>query len=188
MAFHRNALQDLFKNPQPIAAQDLFDLIVGESALDQSASEIWRVGMIAQIGNEMWSGQFCSKLVAHLLRQLLEEILAKIKTDPDAVDSDQAYHVLDVIDITINRARFAIRTYENRIYPDDTTALTDDLDLLVADVALDAVKLSHVGVRNDERFARKTDNVLESLWIDVRKIDDDAEALTFPHDIAAEIR
>src|SRR5437899_10624330 len=120
MAFHRNALQDLFKNPQPIAAQDLFDLIVGESALDQSASEIWRVAMIAQIGNEMWSGQFCSKLVAHLLRQLLEEIRAKIKTDPDAVHSDQAYHLLDVIHITINRARFATRTYDDRSEPDDT--------------------------------------------------------------------
>src|SRR6266704_1902767 len=168
MAFHRNALQDLFKNPQPVAAQDLFDLIVGESALDQSASEIWRVGMIAQIGNEMWSGQFCSKLVAHLLRQLLEEILAKIKTNPDAVDSDQAYDVLDVIDVTIDRARVVIRAKENRVYPDNTAALPDDLDLLVADVALDVVKLSHVRVRNDQRFARKLDNVLESLWIDMR--------------------
>src|SRR5438094_6020935 len=129
----------------------------------------------------MRRGQLCGKVGSHALGHLLKEILAKIKTDPDAVDSDQAYHVLDVIDITINRARFGIRTNENRIYPDDTTALTDDLDLLVADVALDAVKLSHVGVRNDERFARKIDNVLESLWIDVRKIDDDAEALTFPH-------
>src|SRR6266571_5036302 len=146
MAFHRNALQDLFKNPQPIAAQDLFDLIVGESALDQSASEIWRVGMIAQIGNEMWSGQFCSKLVAHLLRQLLEEILAKIKTDPDAVDSDQAYHVLNMIHVTIDRAGFGIRANENRIHADNATALTDNLDLLVADVALDVVKLSDVGV------------------------------------------
>src|SRR6266567_464570 len=187
MAFHRNALQDLFKNPQPIAAQDLFDLIVGESSLDQSASEIWRVGMIAQIGNEMWSGQFCSKLIAHLLRQLLEEILAKIKTDPDAVDSDQAYHVLNVIHITIERAGFGIWTNENRIYPHNATALTDDLDLLVADVALDVVKLSHVRMRNDKWFARKTDNVLESFWIDVSQIDEDAKPLAFAHDVAAKI-
>ena len=133
-------------------------------------------------------GQLCRKVGSHLLRQLLKEILAKIKTDPDAVDSDETYHVLNVIHITIERARFRIWTNEDRIYPDNTTALTDDLDLLVADVALDVVKLSHVRVRNDERFARKIDNVLESFWIDVSQIDEDAEALAFAHDVAAKIR
>src|SRR5216684_9238700 len=107
----------------------------------------------------MRRGQLCRKLGSHLLRQLLKEILAKIKTDPDAVDSDQAYHVLDMIHVTIDRAGFGIRTNENRIYPHNTTALTDNLDLLVTDVALDVVKLSHVRVRNDKWFARKTDNV-----------------------------
>src|SRR6266446_4243282 len=102
----------------------------------------------------MRRGQLCSKLGPHLLRQLLEEILTKIKTDSDSVDSDQAYHVLEVIDITIERARFGIRTNEDRVYPDNTTAFTDDLDLLVAHVALDVVKLSCVRVRNDERFTR----------------------------------
>ena len=113
-------------------------------------------------------GQLCSKLSPHLHRHLLEEILAKIKTDPDSIHSDQAYHVLDVIDIMIDRAAFGFRTNENRVYANNTAALADDLDLLVADVALDVAKLSHVGVRNDERFARKLDNVLESLWIDMR--------------------
>src|SRR5262249_7679445 len=112
----------------------------------------------------------------------------EIKTDPDAVDSNQAYHVFDVIDITIKRARFGIRTNENRVYPDNTAALADDLDLLVADVALDVVKLSCIRVRNDKRFACKTDNVLESFWIDVGKIDEDAEPLAFAHDVAAKIR
>jgi len=84
----------------------------------------------------------------------LKKILAKIKTDPDTVDSDEIDHVLDMIDITIDRARFGILANENRIYPHNTTALTDNLDLRVADVALDVVKLSHVRVRNDEWFAR----------------------------------
>src|SRR6058998_3237380 len=110
-------------------------------------------------------GQLCSKLSPHLHRHLLEEILAKIKTDPDSIHSDQAYHVIDVM---IDRAAFGFRTNENRVYANNTAALADDLDLLVADVALDVAKLSHVGVRNDERFARKLDNVLESLWIDMR--------------------
>src|SRR5262245_28422125 len=133
-------------------------------------------------------GQLCRKLRLYLLRQLLEEILAEIKTDPDAVDSNQAYHVFDVIDITIKRARFGIRTNENSVYPDNTAALADDLDLRVADVALDVVKLSRIRVRNDERFARKIDNVLESFWIDVGKIDEDTKPLTFAHDIAAKVR
>src|ERR1041385_3856079 len=102
----------------------------------------------------MRRGQFCGELGPRLLRQLLEEIFAEIKTDPDAVDSNQAYHVFDVIDITIDRARCGIRTNENCVYPNNATALADDLNLLVADVALDVVKLSHVRVRHDERFAR----------------------------------
>src|SRR4029453_117087 len=116
----------------------------------------------------MRRGQLCGELGSHALRQLLKEIFAKIKTDPDAVDSGQAYHVLDMIDITIDCARLRIRTNENRIYADNAAAFSDHLDLLVADVALDVVKLSHVGVRNNERFARKIDNILESLWINMR--------------------
>src|SRR5207247_504962 len=61
------------------------------------------------------------------------------------------------------------------IYPDNATAFPDNRDLLVADVALDVVKLSYVRVRNDERFVRKIDNVLESFWIDVSQIDEDAK-------------
>src|SRR5215467_13487224 len=102
----------------------------------------------------MRRGQLCTKLSPHVLRQLLEEILAKIKTDPDAVDADQAYHVFDVIHITIERTHFAIPTNQDRVYPDDTAALADDLDLLVADVAFDVAKFSRVRVRHDEWFAR----------------------------------
>src|SRR5207249_457784 len=76
----------------------------------------------------------------------------------------------------------------NRIYPHNATALTDNLDLLVADVALDVVKLSHVRMRNDERFGGKIDNLLESFWIDMGKIDEDAKPLAFAHDVAAKIR
>src|SRR5207249_2162657 len=136
----------------------------------------------------MRRGQLCTKLGPHFLRQLLEEILAKITTDRDAVDSDQAYHVLNVIHITIERAGFGIWTNENRIYPHNATALTDNLDLLVADVALDVVKLSHVRMRNDERFGGKIDNLLESFWIDMSKINENAKALAFAHDVASKIR
>src|SRR5215469_6010471 len=102
----------------------------------------------------MRCGQFCGEVGSHALGHLLKEIFAKVKTDSDAVDADQAYHVLDVIQITIQSARFCIPTNKNRVYPNNTTTLTDDFDLLVADVAFDIVKLSRVRVRNDEWFAR----------------------------------
>ena len=55
-------LQQLFKNPRPVPSQDFFDLLVAESALDQSASEISRVGMISEIGNEMRGSEFGGEL------------------------------------------------------------------------------------------------------------------------------
>ena len=91
-------------------------------------------------------GQLCRKLGSHLLRQLLKEILAKIKTNPDAIDADDVYYVLDVIDIVIDRAVFGVPAHEDRIYADHTPALTNHPELLVADVALDVVKLPHVRV------------------------------------------
>ena len=46
MAFHRNALQNLLKDPQPVSAQDLFDLFVAKAAFDEFSSQISRVGMV----------------------------------------------------------------------------------------------------------------------------------------------
>ena len=40
------ALQNFFKNSQPIAAQDLFDLLVGKTALNEFAGQISRVRMV----------------------------------------------------------------------------------------------------------------------------------------------
>src|SRR5438094_8967487 len=102
----------------------------------------------------MRRGQLCGKVGSHALGHLLKKILAKIKTDPDAIDSDQAYHVLDVIDIPIQRAAFGIPANENCVYSNDTAALADDLDLLVADIAFDVVEFSRIRMRNDECFAR----------------------------------
>jgi hypothetical protein len=45
-AFRRNALQNLFKNPQPISAQNFFDVSVGEAAFDQFAGEIARMRVV----------------------------------------------------------------------------------------------------------------------------------------------
>ena len=45
-ASRRNALQNLFKNPQPIAAQNFFDVSVAESAFDEFAGEIARMRVV----------------------------------------------------------------------------------------------------------------------------------------------
>ena len=39
-------LKQLFKNPQPIPAQNFFDVSVAESAFDQSAGEVARMRMV----------------------------------------------------------------------------------------------------------------------------------------------
>src|SRR5207253_10376648 len=103
----------------------------------------------------MRRGQLCSELSLHLLGQLLQEILAKIKTNPDAVDADEIDHVLDMIDITIDGARFRSWSKKAWIYSENTAALPDDLDLLVADVALGVIERAHVSVRIGEQFVRE---------------------------------
>src|SRR5436190_22418866 len=55
----RNALLD---NSHPVVAQDLRDVLVAEATFDQSPGQISRVGMIAQLGNEMRSREFCRQL------------------------------------------------------------------------------------------------------------------------------
>ncbi len=50
------ALQQLFEDSHPISKEDLFDLIVTESALDQFPREIPSVRMVRQAGNEVRPG------------------------------------------------------------------------------------------------------------------------------------
>lgn len=42
----RRQLEDFFENPYPVFPKNFFDLIVAETALDQSAGEIARVRMV----------------------------------------------------------------------------------------------------------------------------------------------
>src|SRR6266498_2769468 len=93
-----------------------------------------------------------------------------------------------MIDVTVERALLLIRIDQNRIDTDHPATFADHFDLVVADVALHVVKLSRVRVRNDQRLARKIDNLFETRRIDVGKIDNDAEALAFADEIAAKWR
>src|ERR1700676_5365766 len=84
----------------------------------------------------------------------------------------------------IERALFLVRADQDRVYADYAAALADHFDLFVADVALDVVELARVGVRDDQRFRRKIDNLFEAFRVDVGKIDENIEPLAFAHEIA----
>src|SRR6266404_1733185 len=130
--------------------------------------------------------QFRLDLFPNVFRQLLEQVFAKIETDSDAVDANQADHVFDVINIAVDRRVFGGRADENRVYSDNAGALPDRFDLVVANVALDVVKFSRVGMRNNQRLLGKIDNLVKTFRIDVRQIDNNAEPLAFLDQLASE--
>jgi len=96
-------LQPLSENSNPVSAQNFFNLLVSETALDQFSSEVPRVRMVPQIGNEVWRCKFCSQLLPPRLRPLPEDEFKEIKADADAVYPDQVRDVLDMIDVVIER-------------------------------------------------------------------------------------
>ena len=108
--FHRNALQNFFKDPQPVSEEDFFNLLVAEIAFDQFASEIARVRMISEIGNEMRRRQFRGELLLRRIGPLCMNKLEEIESDSDVIDADQINDVFDVIDVAIERALFLFRT------------------------------------------------------------------------------
>src|SRR5437773_10459231 len=60
---HRRARRNaLLENSHPVIAQDLRDVVVAEAALDQFASQISRMRVVAQVRNEMGSREFCREL------------------------------------------------------------------------------------------------------------------------------
>src|ERR1043166_708077 len=130
--------------------------------------------MIAQIGDEMRRGQLVREILFLRFRPLRIDELEEIEADADAIDADQFRDVLDMIDVAIERALVPVWTDEDRIDADDSAALADHPDLFVADVALDVVKFSRIRVRNDRRFGRDREDLLEAGGIDVSKIDNHA--------------
>src|SRR4030095_8135580 len=102
------------------------------------------MGVIAEIGNEMRSCKFCGELFLCRFRPLPINELKKVETDSNPFDADQVFHVLDVIDVAIERAFVFLWTDECGVNADHAAALPDHLDLLVTDIALDVVKFSGV--------------------------------------------
>src|ERR1041385_4736567 len=104
------------------------------------------MGMIDEIGNEMNIGKFLSKRLLDLFGPLAVDEFKKIETNSHAIDANQTCHVLDVINVPIQRGLGTIRTDDRCIDSDYSATLTDHLDLVITDVAFDVVIAACVGV------------------------------------------
>src|ERR1041384_1660076 len=178
-------LQTLSENPQPIPAQDFFDLLIVETPLDHFSSDVLRVRMISQLRNEVWFCHFRGQVLLPGLRPPTVDELEEIEADPNAIDPDQIRDVLDVVHVMVERVFFFSRTHKNGVNTDHSATFTDHLDLFVTNVAFDVIVPADVRVRNNERFGGNRQNVLEPCWIDVRKINHHTERFALLHDLPA---
>ena len=89
--------------------------------------------------------------------------------------------MFNVVDVAIESRLFFTRTYQHSINANDSVLFANHFDLLIADVAFDIVVFSRVRVRNNYRFARQSNDLLESSGIDVGKIDNYTERFACPH-------
>src|SRR5215475_4314031 len=112
-------LQALSENSNPVSAQNFFNLVISETALDQFSSEVPRVRMVPQFRNEVRRCKFCSQLFLPRLWPLPVDEFKEIKADPDTVDPDQIHDVVDMIDIVIERAFFFFLADENTVDADN---------------------------------------------------------------------
>src|SRR5262245_29422936 len=176
-------LQPFFENPQPVSAQRFFDLFVAETTLDHFASEVPRVRMVPQIGDEVRHSKFFVKLLFGRLRPLAVDELKEIKSNTHSIDADQIGYVFDMIDEVIENAFFCFWTNEHGVNANHTSAFPDHFDLVIVDVALDVVISSNIGVRNNGWFCCDRQNLVETGRIDVSKIDNHAEGLALSHQV-----
>lgn len=139
-------LKQLLKNSHPVPVQDFFNVLVAETALDQSASQISRMGVVAQIGNKMRSCKFCSQLSFRWLRPLPVNELKEIEANTYPINANQVCDVLDVIDVAIKRAFLFFWAHQHGINSDHAAPFADHLNLLVSYVALDIIIFPRVRV------------------------------------------
>src|SRR5207244_6875309 len=175
-------------SPNSVLEKNFFDLLVVESAFDHLGSEISSVAVMQKIGNEVHIRKLLVKLHAFVFRPAPVNEFEEIETDTNAVDADQIYDIGDVIDIAIEGRIFFFWTNKNRIDSDHAAARAHHFNLLVADVALDAVLLARVSVRNNHRSSGVFQNVVETSRVDVRKIENHAASFAFLDQLASEGR
>src|SRR5205085_4469686 len=180
--------EPLLENPHPVSKKDLFDFFVAEFALDQPPRQAAAMRMLRQFRHEVGVRKLILKCDLLPLRPLPVNEFEEIEPDRDAVDPDQITNVLDVVDVTIERGFFLMRTDQHGVDADDATARSDGFDLFVGHVPLDVVIFSRVRVRNDHRLRRHLDDIVETRRADVGEVDDDAELFAFANYVAAEWR
>jgi hypothetical protein len=95
--------------------------------------------VITQIGDKMRSCKFCGELFSCRFRPLPINELKKVETDSNPIDADQAFYMLDVIDLAIERAFLFLWADKHGIKADHAAAFADHPDFLVTDIALDVV-------------------------------------------------
>src|SRR4029453_2986788 len=89
------ALEYLPQNAQPIAAQNFFNLLVAEAALDQLANKVAGVRMVAQVREKMRSGEFCFQLFPFRNGHLAPEEFAEVEADTHAIHADEIRDVFE---------------------------------------------------------------------------------------------
>jgi hypothetical protein len=161
------ALQQLGENPHPISEQNFFDLFVTKSAFDQFSGEISGVRMVDEIGNEVGPGELRLQFLLRRLGPLTIDEFKEIETNPDAINSNQTGHMLDMVNIAIKRGLLLTRTDEDGIDSNDAAPFPNHPDLFVANIALDVVIPARIGMRHDERFGRVRENIVEACRINV---------------------
>src|SRR5215472_11479552 len=96
--------------------------------------------------------KFCGELFLPRLWPSPVNELEKIKSNSDAVGSDQIRDVLDVIDVPIQDAFVRSGAHEDGIYTDHSASLTDYPNLFITNVALDVVIVAGVRMGDDRRL------------------------------------
>ncbi len=177
------ALKQFLQNSHPVSEKNLFDLFVAKTALDQFPGDVSGVRMIRQVGNEMGPSEGRGWIQRRLGSPAKDEF-EKIEPDPHPVDPNQPGDMFDMIDISIQGGFFFSRANQDGVDANDATAFAHQLDLFVANVALEVVITARVGVRNDERPGRHRAEIVEAPRINMREVEEKAELFAGVDEIA----
>src|ERR1044071_4684987 len=131
--------------------------------------------MVREVRNKMRLCELRRQGLLGRFRPLAIEEFEEIKTDPHAINPDQAGDMLDVIDISVDRCLLFAWTHQHRVDSNNAAPLTDHPDLFVTEIALDIVITPGIAVGDDERPGRLRENIFEARWINVGKVNNNAK-------------
>ena len=97
---------DLFQHTQPVSIQHLLDLVVAETALDQTLCQVAGVAVVGETRRRVSLDHGGSDGGLLFGRPVTEEKLDEVKADAHGVDAGQVSHIGDVIDIVVEGRLF----------------------------------------------------------------------------------